>query len=92
MTLLATTPTIAAAPAPAAATPPLPARAAELAVIVPVFNERANVAELVARLEQVLAGVAWEVVFVDDDSPDETAAEVRRLGRSKPHVRCVQRT
>jgi dolichol-phosphate mannosyltransferase len=91
MTLLATAPTIAAAPAPAAATPPLPARAAELAVIVPVFNERANVAELVARLEQVLAGVAWEVVFVDDDSPDETAAEVRRLGRSKPHVRCVQR-
>ena len=55
------------------------------------FNEVANVGELVRRLEPLLAGVAWEVIFVDDDSPDGTAAEVRRIGRSNPRVRCLQR-
>jgi dolichol-phosphate mannosyltransferase len=67
------------------------AAAAELAIIIPTFKERDNVAELVARLEEVLAGIAWEAIFVDDDSPDGTADEVRRLGRAKPNVRCVQR-
>ena len=53
----------------------------ELSVIVPTFNERENVGELVRRLDAVLHGTAWEVIFVDDDSPDGTAALVRELGR-----------
>ncbi|MEO8669214.1 MAG: glycosyltransferase, partial [Bauldia sp.] len=44
----------------------------ELTVVVPTFNERDNVALLVERLDAALGGIAWEVVFVDDDSPDET--------------------
>jgi dolichol-phosphate mannosyltransferase len=63
----------------------------ELAIIVPTFNERANVAELVARLEHLLAGLHWEVVFVDDDSPDGTAHAVRTLAQAKPHVRLIER-
>ena len=63
----------------------------ELSVIIPTFNEVANVGELVRRLEPLLTGVAWEVIFVDDDSPDGTAAEVRRIGRNNPRVRCLQR-
>ena len=39
-----------------------------LSVIVPTFNERDNVRELVARLDRCLEGIAWEVMFVDDDS------------------------
>ena len=70
---------------------PLASRGADLSIVIPTFKERDNVAELVARLERVLAGIAWEAIFVDDDSPDGTADEVRRLGRDKPHVRCVQR-
>ena len=50
-----------------------------LTVVVPCFNERPNVAPLAARLAAALEGIAWEVVFVDDDSPDGTAAEARRL-------------
>ncbi|MDE2390747.1 MAG: glycosyltransferase, partial [Rhodospirillales bacterium] len=49
-----------------------------LTVVVPCFNERANVAPMVAALDSALAGLAWEVVFVDDDSPDGTAAEAKR--------------
>jgi dolichol-phosphate mannosyltransferase len=43
------------------------------------------------RLGRVLEGTAWEVVFVDDDSPDGTADVVRALARRHPNVRCVQR-
>ena len=64
---------------------------AELAVVVPTFNEAPNVAELVRRLDQVLAGRRWEVVFVDDDSADGTADAVRALARDDPRVRCLQR-
>jgi dolichol-phosphate mannosyltransferase len=65
--------------------------AVELSIVVPTFKERDNVRELVRRLERCLAGTSWEVVFVDDDSPDQTAEEVRQLARHDPRVRCLQR-
>ena len=65
--------------------------AIELTVVVPCYNERANVAPLVAKLDAALAGIAWEVMFVDDNSPDGTAAEVRRLAARDPRVRCIRR-
>lgn len=64
---------------------------AELAVIVPTFNERDNLFELVTRLDQCLQGQAWEVIFVDDDSSDGTAAGVREIAQQDPRVRCLQR-
>ena len=50
-----------------------PRGAPVLTVVVPSYNERPNVAPLVARLDAALRGIAWEVVFVDDNSPDGTA-------------------
>ena len=66
-------------------------RLAELAVIVPCFNERDNIAPLIARLDAALAGIAWEAVFVDDDSPDGTVAEVRRIAAGDTRIRCLRR-
>lgn len=81
-----------ALPAAEAATPrSVPQEAALLAVIVPTFNERENVARLVARLRACLDPLPWEVIFVDDDSPDGTAATVREVGRGDSRVRCLQR-
>ena len=65
--------------------------APELSVVVPTFNERANVPILVERLERALAGCDWEVLFVDDNSPDGTAAAVRAIGQSDARVRCLRR-
>ena len=62
-----------------------------LTVIVPCYNERANVAPMVAALGSALDGIDWEVVFVDDDSPDGTAAAVRALAKDDPRVRCIRR-
>lgn len=64
---------------------------AELTVVVPSFNERDNVPELAARLDRVLAGIAWEMIVVDDDSPDGTSAVTKELARRDPRVRCIRR-
>jgi dolichol-phosphate mannosyltransferase len=63
----------------------------QLSVIVPTFNERDNVTTLFRRLETALAGVAWEVIFVDDNSPDGTWDVVRGLARQDCRVRCIRR-
>jgi dolichol-phosphate mannosyltransferase len=63
----------------------------ELSVVVPTFNERDNVTVLYRRLDATLKGVAWEVVFVDDNSPDGTWQVVRGLARQDSRVRCIRR-
>jgi dolichol-phosphate mannosyltransferase len=63
----------------------------ELAVVIPTFNEAANVPVLVARLDAALSGRNWEAIFVDDDSPDGTAAAARELARLDRRVRVIQR-
>lgn len=63
----------------------------ELSVIVPTFNERDNVTVLYRRLEATLVNVAWEVVFVDDNSPDGTSDVVRSLAQQDSRVRCIRR-
>src|ERR1700676_4317576 len=62
-----------------------------LSVVVPCYNERPNVAPMIARLDAALRGIDWEVIYVDDNSPDGTAAEVRRIARIDPRVRCIRR-
>jgi len=63
----------------------------ELTVVVPTFNEAANVAAVVEAVDRALAGVDWELMFVDDDSPDGTAERVRAIAQADRRVRCVQR-
>jgi dolichol-phosphate mannosyltransferase len=72
-------------------TPLQAVRAPELSVVVPTFNERDNVAKLFRRLEEALAATAWEVIFVDDNSPDGTWDVVRDLARQDGRVRCIRR-
>ncbi|KIZ46991.1 MULTISPECIES: glycosyltransferase family 2 protein [Rhodopseudomonas] len=63
----------------------------QLSIIVPTFNERDNVLALFHKLDAALAGVAWEVIFVDDNSPDGTADLVRDLGQRDGRARCLRR-
>ncbi len=65
--------------------------APDLTIVIPTFNERENVRPMVALLDAALPGVAWEAVFVDDDSPDGTAAEVRAVAREDARVRVLHR-
>ena len=68
-----------------------PLRGPELSVIVPTFNERENVVPLVERIDASLGDCAWELLYVDDDSPDGTADAVRQLAARDSRIRCLQR-
>ena len=63
----------------------------ELSVVIPTYKERQNIAPLLAALQASLQGINWEVIFVDDHSPDHTADEVRALALSNPRVRILER-
>jgi len=65
--------------------------APELSVVIPTFKERGNIAPLLQRLDAALAGLTWEAIFVDDDSPDGTADAVKAVAAQDPRVRCVRR-
>ena len=63
----------------------------ELSVIIPTFKEAPNVAPLVAKLDAALRGVAWQAIFVDDDSPDGTSDAVKAIARVDSRVICLRR-
>ena len=63
----------------------------ELAVILPTLDECENIGPLIARLGAALGDIAWEAIIVDDDSPDGTAQEARRIARDNPHIRVIHR-
>jgi dolichol-phosphate mannosyltransferase len=62
-----------------------------LSVVIPTFKERGNVAELVRRLDIALAGIRWEAIFVDDNSPDGTSDAVKEIAARDTRVRCLRR-
>src|SRR5437588_3379431 len=63
----------------------------DLSVVIPVKDEAANVAPLVAELRAALDGLLdYEILYVDDGSEDGTAAEVARLQAEAPHLRLLQ--
>ena len=63
----------------------------QLSIIVPTFNEVDNVTELRDRVAAALPGVDWELIFVDDDSPDGTAERLAALAQQDRRVRCMLR-
>jgi dolichol-phosphate mannosyltransferase len=65
-----------------------PAQAPEISVVVPLFNEAENLAELHRRLSATLPrlGGGYELVLVDDGSHDATASMLRSLQQGDPHV------
>jgi dolichol-phosphate mannosyltransferase len=66
-------------------------QAPQLAVIAPAFNERDNVRLLYEKLVAALDGIPFELIVVDDNSPDGTAGVVKDLARQYPNVRCIHR-
>ncbi|WP_089724600.1 glycosyltransferase [Candidatus Thiosymbion oneisti] len=63
----------------------------ELAVIVPVYNEAGNIEALTEQLRHSLQGLDWELIFVDDDSPDGSTAKAQEIARRDRRVRVLRR-
>jgi len=62
-----------------------------LSIIVPTYNEKYNLERLIDRIEKVLSGVKWELIVVDDDSPDGTSRKARDLSQNRNNLRILQR-
>jgi dolichol-phosphate mannosyltransferase len=63
----------------------------ELTVVVPTFNEVGNVEKLVEALRAALDGIAWQIIYVDDNSPDGTAEAVKAIAQSDSRIQCLHR-
>jgi len=64
-----------------------------ISLVVPTYKERSNIPELVERTGKALAACNenYELIIVDDDSPDGTGDEVRRLQIGRPWLNLVVR-
>ena len=60
-------------------------------VIVPTYNEAENIEPLVRELERVLKNFNFNILFVDDNSPDGTAERVEVLAKHKRNISCLKR-
>ncbi len=65
--------------------------APQLAVIVPSYNERENIALLYEKVTAALGATPFEFIVVDDNSPDGTSEVVRDMARRHPNVRGIHR-
>ena len=63
----------------------------DLCVVIPTYNERENLVPLFARLRAALEGIRYEVIVVDDDSPDGTAAAARAAAGERTNIRVLER-
>src|SRR5438270_11443731 len=68
----------------------MPAAMLTVSVVLPTFNERGNIGELIAAIQRALNDP--EIVVVDDNSPDGTWQLVQTLADQNPRVRLVRRT
>lgn len=62
-----------------------------LSVIIPSYNERENINQLLPRLAEVLADLDHEIVVVDDDSPDRTWEVAESLAAANPRIHVIRR-
>lgn len=65
----------------------------EFSIVLPAFNEAANVAAMAGRLTEIVASLgSFEIIFVDDGSTDATLAEIKSLAARDPAIRYVSFT
>ena len=68
-----------------------PRPAPEVSIVVPTFNERDNVPRLIDMLRAALPDIAWELIIVDDNSPDGTSETAKAIAATDSRIRCIRR-
>jgi len=63
----------------------------ELTVVIPTLNEAGNIEPLLDRISNVLAGIEWEAIFVDDGSTDGTPELLTKIAQVDRRVRLIRR-
>lgn len=63
----------------------------DLTIVVPTFNEAGNIEAIISSVQNALTEISWEIIFVDDDSPDGTADLVKDIAKDDSRIRCIRR-
>ena len=63
----------------------------ERTIVIPTYNEKENIAELIGRLEKLFKGFDYEIIVADDDSPDLTWSVVEELSKRNERISCLRR-
>ena len=63
----------------------------KLSIILPTYNEKENVAEMYSRLKNIIdqLNINYEIIFVDDNSPDGTIEIIKRLRKKDENVKYI---
>lgn len=64
---------------------------ARTVIVVPTYNEFENIDALIGKIEGARTSCAFDVLFVDDGSPDGTAARIHELSATRPWIHIVER-
>ena len=68
-----------------------PLKKPSLSIVIPTFNEKENISKMLDKLKKTLGNLSHEIIFVDDDSPDGTSAEVRNFTKNSPKILLIHR-
>ena len=66
-------------------------RKPNLSIVIPTYNERDNISKILERLKKTLKNITYEIIFVDDNSPDGTSKEIRNFMKNSSRIRLIYR-
>ena len=62
-----------------------------LSIVIPTYNEKDNIAKILDKLKKALKDIAYEIIFVDDNSPDGTSREIKNFMKKSSDIRLIHR-
>lgn len=63
----------------------------ELSIILPTYNERKNIGIIIDKIEDIFKDIKYEIIVVDDDSPDDTGKLALELNRKYGNIKLITR-
>ena len=60
-----------------------------ISIVIPTFNEVGNIISLLKNLIDLVNHFEYEIIVVDDDSPDGTSDEVSKYMQSNKKINCL---
>ncbi len=62
-----------------------------LSIVIPTYNEKDNISKILEKLKKSLKGVTYEIIFIDDNSPDGTSFEIKNFIKNSSKIHLIHR-
>ncbi len=60
-----------------------------ISIVIPIYNEEANIAKLAESILKALSGIEYEVLFINDGSTDSSEKEIQAISKSNAHIKLI---